>query len=160
MYYFLDDIIEKDWFESEQPIPLDLGLHWHQDKRPREIQATAELIQATCTDETRNPICERVKTLNKPDFSGLLEENKAREYQLIELDLDIYAKWGERFAPRLIVGILLTCDSSTRPIGAHSFVPAIVCKQRAIASEKYDNFPDIDKLRQILINRFYQRKPL
>jgi hypothetical protein len=65
MYYFLDDIIGKDWFESEQPIPLDLGLHWHHDKRPCEIQATAEHIQATCTDKTRNPICEWV-TRNRP----------------------------------------------------------------------------------------------
>jgi hypothetical protein len=69
-------------------------LLWHHDKLPREIQATAKLIQATCTDETRNPIYKRVKTV-KPDFSRLMEEKKAREYQIVELDLDLYGKWGE-----------------------------------------------------------------
>jgi hypothetical protein len=51
------------------------------------------LIQAICTDKTRNPIYKRVKTV-KPDFLRLLEEKKAREYQIIEFDLDNFGNWG------------------------------------------------------------------
>jgi hypothetical protein len=93
MYNSLDNIIADNWFASDQPRPKYLRLLWHHNKLPREIQATAELIQATCTDKTRNPIYKWVKMV-KPDFLRLLEEKKAREYQIIEFDLDNFGNWG------------------------------------------------------------------
>jgi hypothetical protein len=146
-------------FKPEQPRPEHIGLLWHHNKSPPEIQATAELIQATCTDRTRNHIYDRVETI-KPDFSRLLEEEKAREYQLIEADLDNFGNCGWPIEPAQIVYVLLSGGAGERQYGDSTFLPAIVCKQLAIASAKYDNFPNIDELRQILINRFYQRKPL
>jgi hypothetical protein len=155
-YNFLDDVEVDKWFESDQPRPEHIGLLWHHNKSPPEIQATAELIQATCTDRTRNPIYDQIRTV-QPDFSGLRDEEKSREYQIVEADLDNFGNCGRRIGPARIVYVLLSSGAGERRYGDSTFLPAIVCKQHAIASAKYENFPGIDELRQIIINRYYLR---
>jgi hypothetical protein len=41
-----------------------------------------------------------------------------------------------------------------------TFIPAIVCKQRVITAEWYQNFPNINKLWQTLMERYYWQKDL
>jgi hypothetical protein len=88
-----------------------------------------------------------------PDFNSLSPEDKDRIYQDLHYQVDSLVLQRKYFAQRA-----LSCGD-TGPtlesgLAIQEFVIAFVCRFQVILSHGYINFPTIDDLRQILLDRY------
>jgi hypothetical protein len=88
-----------------------------------------------------------------PDFNSLSPEEKDRIYQDLHWKIDSLNLWQISFAHRAI-----SCGDtgSDRELGLddRQFVIAFVCRFQVILLHGFNNFPTIDNLRQILLDRY------
>jgi hypothetical protein len=88
-----------------------------------------------------------------PDFNSLSPEEKDRIYQDLHWKIDSLNLRQISFAHRA-----LSCGDtgSTRKLGIdeQEFVIAFVCRFQVVLSHGFNNFPTIDDLRKILLDRY------
>jgi hypothetical protein len=119
---------------------------WHTGKTAQDIYATALTIL-----QVGQPT---IRDLPEPDFNSLSSEEKGRIYndlqnQVESLDHLRRSTFAWRALSRGDTGPAL--ESS---LAIQEFVIAFVCRFQVILSHGYINFPTIDDLRQLLLDRY------
>ena len=118
---------------------------WHTGKSAQDIYATALTILQVGLPTIRD--------LPEPDFNSLSSEEKDRIYQDLHNQVDSLVLQRKTFAQRAL------SRGDTGPalesgLAIQEFVIAFVCRFQVILSHGYINFPTIDDLRQILLDRY------
>ncbi len=118
---------------------------WHTGKSAQDIYATALTILQVGLPTIRD--------LPEPDFNSLSSEEKDRIYQDLHNQVDSLVLRRKTFAQRAL------SRGDTGPalesgLAIQEFVIAFVCRFQVILSHGYINFPTIDDLRQILLDRY------
>jgi len=143
---------------AEDVFPDHLGIAWHIHKVPKDIEATASLIQSYIPPDLSED--------QQRDWVTLENIIKEREFEFIEKHLhlcgfDFNVLFVDDPQYKDFIPTYLQRESNNEDDefqGKHyTFVVALVCKLRHVTATRYRNFPDIDQLRQILINRYYQQ---
>jgi hypothetical protein len=121
------------------------GVSWHMGKSAQDIYATALTILQVGQQTIRLP--------PNPDFNRLSPEEEDWIYQDLHNQVDSLVLQRKSFAQRA-----LSCGD-TGPalesgLAIQEFVIAFVCRFQVILSHGYINFPTIDDLRQILLDRY------
>ena len=118
---------------------------WHAGKSAQDIYATALTILQVGQPTIRLP--------PNPDFNSLSPEEKDRIYQDLHNQLNSLILRRKSFAYRaLLCGD--TGPALESGLAYQEFVIAFVCRFQVILSHSYINFPTIDDLRQILLDRY------
>jgi hypothetical protein len=118
---------------------------WHTGKSAQDIYVTALTILQVGQPTIQLP--------PNPDFNSLSPEEKDWIYQDLHNQVDSLVLQREPFAQRVL------SRGDTRPalesgLAIQEFVIAFVCRFQVILSHGYINFPMIDDLRQILLDRY------
>jgi hypothetical protein len=94
-----------------------------------------------------------IRLPSNPDFNSLSPEEKDQIYQDLHWKIDSLNLRQISVAHR---AILYGNTGSDRELGLddQQFVIAFVCRFQVILSHGFDNFPAIDDLRQILLDRY------
>lgn len=150
-YWTYDDVAIGGLYWSDLR-PSHLGIAWHATKSARDIEATASLIQSYIPAD--------LALEQRKDWLTIDDIIKEQEYRHIEEELHVCGWACKTFVktPEYLGNILIDLQQADID-GPHTytFVIALVCKLRSIASQRYRNFPDIDQFRQILIERYYEQ---
>jgi hypothetical protein len=114
-------------------------------KSAQDIYATALTILQVGQPTIRLP--------PNPDFNSLSPEEKDRIYQDLHNQVNSLVLQRKSFAQRAVL------SGDTGPalesgLAIQEFVIAFVCRFQVILSHGYINFPTIDNLRQILLDRY------
>jgi hypothetical protein len=118
---------------------------WHTGKSAKGIYATALAILQVSQPTIQLP--------PNPDFNSLSPEDKDRRYQDLHNQVDSLVLQRKSFAQRAL------SRGDTGPtlesgLAIQEFVIAFVCRFQVILLHGYINFPTIDDLRQILLDRY------
>jgi hypothetical protein len=127
---------------NQRPIST---VSWHTGKSAQDIYATALTILQVGQPTIRLP--------PNPDFNSLSPEEKDWTYQDLHNQVDSLVLQRKSFAQRAL------SRGDTGPalesgLAIQEFVIAFVCRFQVILSHGYINFPTIDDLRQILLDRY------
>jgi hypothetical protein len=118
---------------------------WYMGKSAQDIYATALTILQVGQPTIRLP--------PNPDFISLSPEEKDRVYQDLHNQIDSLNLQRISFAHRaLLLGD--TGPALEQGLAYQEFVIAFVCRFQVILLHGYINFPTIDDLRQILLDRY------
>ena len=118
---------------------------WHTGKSAQDIYATALTILQVGQPTIRLP--------PNPDFNSLSPEEKDWVYQDLHNQIDSLNLWRISFAHRAL-SLGDTGPALERGLAYQEFVIAFVCRFQVILSHGYINFPTIDDVRQILLDRY------
>jgi hypothetical protein len=118
---------------------------WHTGKSAQDIYATALTILQVGQPTIRLP--------PNPDFNSLSSEEKDWIYQDLHNQVNSLVLQRKSFAQRAF------SRGDTGPalesgLAIQEFVIAFICRFQVILSHGYINFPTIDDLRQILLDRY------
>jgi hypothetical protein len=152
-------------------IGLATGILWYAHRTPSTIYATAKAIIQLCPHSPMAPL---------PDFQSLSLEQKEGIYHHVEEELKPGSGnravnwWHYTFAHEVLAcgatGPNLqprTRDRSYEvfgeeywvyPLPVQMLVIATVCQYQVVASHSYANFHSIDDLRQVLLDRYVERR--
>jgi hypothetical protein len=118
---------------------------WHTGKSAQDIYAMALTILQVGQPTIQLP--------PNPDFTSLSPEEKDRIYQDLQSQIDNLIPQRKSFAYRALswgdTGAALESG-----LAIQKFVIAFVCRFQVILSHGFNNFPTIDDLRQILLDRY------
>jgi hypothetical protein len=118
---------------------------WHTGESAQDIYATALTILQVGQPTIRLP--------PNPDFNSLSLEEKDRIYQDLHNQVDSLVPQRKSFAYKALswgdTGPALESGLATQ-----EFVIAFVCRFQVILSHGFNNFPTIDDLRQILLDKY------
>jgi hypothetical protein len=118
---------------------------WHAGKSAQDIYATALTIFQVGQPTIRLP--------PNPDFNSLSPEEKDRIYQYLHNQVNSLVPQIKAFAYKaLLYGD--TGPALESGLAIQKFVIAFVCRFQVILSHRFDNFPTIDDLRQILLDQY------
>jgi hypothetical protein len=118
---------------------------WYMGKSAQDIYATALTILQVGQPTIRLP--------PNPDFNSLSPEEKDRVYQALHDQIDSLNLWRIAFAHRAL-SLGDTGPAVEQGLAYQEFVIAFVCRFQVILLHGYINFPTIDDLRQILLDRY------
>jgi hypothetical protein len=127
---------------NQRPIST---VSWHTGKSAQDIYATALTILQVGQPTIRLP--------PNPDFNSLSPEEKDQIYQDLHNQVDSLVLQRKTFAQRALL------RGDTGPalesgLAIQEFAIAFVCRFQVILSHGYINFPTIDDLQQILLDRY------
>jgi hypothetical protein len=127
---------------NQRPIST---VSWHMGKSAQDIYATALTILQVGQPTIRLP--------PNPDFNSLSPEEKDRIYQDLHNQVDSLVLQRKSFAHKA-----LSCGD-TGPalesgLAIQEFVIAFVCRFQVVLLHRYNNFPTIDDLWQILLDQY------
>jgi hypothetical protein len=118
---------------------------WHMGKSAQDIYATALTILQVGQPTIRLP--------PNPDFNSLSPEEKDQIYQDLHNQVNSLVPQRKSFAYKALwwgdTGPALESG-----LAIQKFVIAFVCRFQVILSHGFNNFPAIDDLRQILLNKY------
>jgi hypothetical protein len=114
-------------------------------KSARDIYATALTILQVGQPTIRLP--------PNPDFNSLSLEEKDQIYQDLHNQVDSLVPQIKAFAYKAL-SYGDTGPAQESGLAIQKFVIAFVCRFQVILSHRFDNFPMIDDLRQILLNQY------
>lgn len=163
-YHYFDDCFLLEHYYNRSP-GRGTGIALFAHRTPSTIYATSRDILL---------LCPRLPTAPIENFQSLSEEHKEGIYRHIEKAIRRHFNtWRrEHFAHQAIAwgktgpNLPSVRDREFERFGqpywvhrlpAQRFVIGEVCKFQVIASQSYANFPSIDQLRQILLDRYGQR---
>jgi hypothetical protein len=118
---------------------------WHMGKSAQDIYATALTILQVGHPTIRLP--------PNPYFNSLSPEEKDQIYQDLHNQIDSLNLWRISFAHRAL-SRGDTGPALEQGLAYQEFVIAFVCRFQVILLHDYINFPMIDDLRQILLDRY------
>jgi hypothetical protein len=118
---------------------------WHTGKSAQDIYATALTILQVGQPTIRLP--------PNPDFNSLSPEEKDWIYQDLYDQVDSLVPQRKSFAYKAL-SWGDTGPALKSGLAIQKFVIAFVCRFQVILSHGFDNFPTIDDLRQILLNKY------
>ena len=118
---------------------------WHAHKSAQDIYATALTILQVGLPTIRLP--------PNPDFNSLSPEEKDRIYQDLHNQIDNLVPQRKSFAYKAL-SWGDTGPALESGLAIQKFVIAFVCRFQVILSHGFNNFPTIDDLRQILLDRY------
>jgi hypothetical protein len=170
--YFDDSFLRENYYRRLPTIGLPTGILWYAHKTPSTIYATAKhIIQ----------LCPHLPTAPLPDFQGLSPKQKEEIYRHVEAELEPGS--GNRALTRR--HDYFVCEALARGATGPSLQPyrdrtyevfgedywvyqlpvqtlviATVCHYQVAASHSYANFHSIDNLRQVLLDRYVERRGL
>jgi hypothetical protein len=118
---------------------------WHMGKSAQDIYAMALTILQVGQPTIQLP--------PNPDFNSLSPEEKDWIYQDLHIQVDSLVLQRKSFAQRAL------CSGDTGPalesgLAIQEFVIAFICRFQVMLLHGYINFPTIDNLRQILLDRY------
>jgi hypothetical protein len=127
---------------NQRPIST---VSWHMGKSVQDIYATSLTILQVGQPTIQLP--------PNPDFNSLSPEEKDWIYQDLHNQVNSLVLQRKSFAQRALL------HGDTGPalesgLAIQEFVIAFVCRFQVILSHGYINFPTIDILRQLLLNRY------
>jgi hypothetical protein len=142
---FNDLILLRGHYQSSfnwRPIST---VSWHTGKSAQDIYTTALTIFQVHQLTIQLP--------PNPDFNSLSSEEKDRIYQDLHNQVNSLVLQRQVFAPRAL------SHGDTGPalesgLAIQEFVIAFICRFQVILSHGYINFPMIEDLRQILLDRY------
>jgi hypothetical protein len=146
-YHSFNDLIQfkghyQDSYFNQRAIKT---VSWHTGKSAQDIYAMALTILQVGLLTIRLP--------PNPDFKSLSLEEKDLIYQDLHWQINSLNLWQISFAHRA-----LSCGDtgSARELGLddQEFVIAFVCRFQVVLSHGFTNFPTIDNLWQILLDRY------
>ena len=165
-YFYFDDLLLLNEHYRNSPCGTrhGPGISWHIRETPSTIYATSKAILQLCSYSPTAPL---------PNFRNLNQVQQGRVYQ--EIEGVIYwtlLEWTSiNLAERKRFTIQALAHGTPEPdlpsltthyngrsnveyrLPIQTFVIAIVCTYQVVASQRYDEFHSIDKLRQVLLNR-------
>jgi hypothetical protein len=118
---------------------------WHAHKSAQDIYATALTILQVGLLTIRLP--------PNPDFNSLNPEEKDRIYQDLHYQIDSL-NLRRIFIAHRALSCGDTGSAQESGLDDKQFVIAFVCRFQVVLSHGFNNFPTIDDLRQILLNRY------
>jgi hypothetical protein len=118
---------------------------WHTGKSAQGIYATALTILQVGQPTIQLP--------PNPDFNSLSLEEKDRIYQDLQSQIDNLIPQRKSFAYKAL-SWGDTGPALESGLAIQKFVIAFVCRFQVILSHGFNNFPTIDDLRQILLDRY------
>jgi hypothetical protein len=118
---------------------------WHTGKSAQDIYATALTILQVGQPTIQLP--------PNPDFNSLSPEEKDQIYQDLQSQIDNLIPQRKSFAYKAL-SWGDTCPALESGLATQKFVIAFVCRFQVILSHGFNNFPTIDDLRQILLDRY------
>jgi hypothetical protein len=141
---FNDLILLRDHYQDSFNYKIST-VSWHTGKSAQDIYATALTILQVGQPTIRLP--------HNPDFNSLNPEEKDRIYQDLHNQIDNLVLQRKSFAYRaLLWGD--TGPALESGLAIQKFVIAFVCRFQVILSHRFNNFPMIDDLRQILLAQY------
>jgi hypothetical protein len=168
--YFDDSFLRENYYQHLPTIGRPTGILWYAHRTPSTIYATAKAIIQ---------LCPRSPTAPLPDFQSWSPEQKEGIYHHIEEELEPGSgnhmlTWrhdtfvfealargatGPNLQPRRdrtyeVFGEEYWVDH----LPVQMLVIATVCHYQVVASHSYANFHSIDDLRQVLLDRYMERR--
>jgi hypothetical protein len=168
--YFDDSFLRENYYRHLPTIGCPTGILWYAHRTPSTIYAMAKAIIQLCPHSPTAPL---------PDFQNLSPKQKEGIYHHIEEELEPGS--GNRVLTRrhdTFVYEALACgatgpnlqprrDRTYEVFGeeywvyhlpVQMLVIATVCHYQVVASHSYANFHSIDDLRQVLLDRYVERR--
>jgi hypothetical protein len=170
--YFDDFFLRENYYRCLPTIGCLTGILWYAHKTPSTIYATAKRIIQLCPHSPTAPL---------PDFQGLNPKQKEGIYRHIEEELKpgsgnraLTQRHNSFVCEALARGatgpnLQPYRDRSYEVFGeeywvyqlpVQTLVIATVCHYQVVASHSYANFHSIDDLRQVLLDRYVERRDL
>jgi hypothetical protein len=144
-YHSFDDLILlRDHYEDSFNYRIKT-VSWHAGKSARDIYATALTIFQVGQPTIRLP--------PNPDFNSLSLEERDRIYQNLHNQVDSLVPQIKAFAYQAL-SYGDTGPALESGLAIQKFVIAFVCRFQVILLHRFDNFPTIDDLRQILLDQY------
>jgi hypothetical protein len=168
--YFDNSFLRENYYRRLPTIRLLTGILWYVHRTPSTIYATAKAIIQLCPHSPTAPL---------PDFQNLSPKQKEGIYHHVEEELKpslgnraltwrhdtfVYealarGATGPNLQPRR--------DRTYKVFGeeywvyhlpVQTLVIATICHYQVVASHSYANFHSIDDLRQVLLDRYVERR--
>jgi hypothetical protein len=140
---FNDLILLRDHYEDSFNYRIST-VSWHTGKSAQDIYATA-----LTTLQVGQP---NIQLPPNPDFNSLSPEEKDRIYQDLHNQIDNLVLQRKSFAYKAL-SWGDTGPALESGLAIQKFVIAFVCRFQVILLHGFNNFPTIDDLQQILLDR-------